>query len=310
MPLVSEESTDVDPRLELLDDVHLVSFTATPSALGPFGVSLLRWNVTGVKAPVRIVLNNLQVPAVSQRSVWPLTGTLYNLSAVVGNARKSLGNVFVQVDLSTCEEVVLLDSFRVLRELLFNIVNNQPETYWSGADSSHLSVSAADGRIHFRMVFRQRIRGPDLWITCTASFGLGVTDGRFVAVGTTARGTAKFPTWFGFLTGFLGGLALAVNEADQKATNAAHGFVNAILQLLNFLLVPPDGKRVRTVEVGNRDGQPFISYTACDDTELRVFASALADRLLPEAFPGLQDRERSGGTLRGGAPIVGPSLRG
>lgn len=163
-----------------------------------------------------------------------------------------------------------------MRNLLFNAINNEPSTYWSGADANHLSVTERDGRIRFRMIFRKRISGPDLWITLNGSFGLRVEDGRLVPVGETFSGDAEFPKWWGFLTGFLGGLALAVNEANEKARKQAGEFVQVLVDFLNVLMVPSAGKAPRTVHVQTRNGLPIITFFECDSAELTVFAHALA----------------------------------
>jgi hypothetical protein len=269
-----------DDHVALLDGVLLISFTATPAAIGPFGVALLNWNVAGVKPGVKVLLDNSQVPAISQRVVAPPSTKGFHLQAASGPTRKPLGTVQVQVNLASCVEFDLGAIFLVMQSFLFNSINNGTETYWSEFGPDKLSVNVVDDRIHFNMLFRKRINGPNLWISLRAEFGLGVSDGRLVAVGEVALGHAEFPTWFRYLGGLLAGLALALNEADVRATDSARRFVKLLVEdVLNVSVVPPEGKRLRSVAVGNRNGQPFILCSACDDAELQIFSKALADRM-------------------------------
>jgi hypothetical protein len=194
---------------------------------------------------------------------------------VAGPARKDLGTVLVQVNLASCSEQEMMKAFRIMRELLFNAINDRADTYWSGPVAEHipgvgpdnLSVTDVDGKVQFRMVFRKDIGSKlvDLWVTLDATFGLAVEDGRFVPVVEIARGSASFPTGSGFLLGLLGGLALALNNADQQAEEQARAFIDQLVTILNTQLILPPGKRVRTVQVGHNEVQSTITYTFCDD---------------------------------------------
>lgn len=281
---IDDENGPLQHQLELLQSVELVSFTATPTALGPFGVSLLTWNVTGVKPAVRITLDGLQVPALSQRTVRPNSSHTYALSASIGPARKPLGTVVVHVDTSTCFETESDLVFKVMRDLLQAAIDDDPAAYWSSTDSSHLSVTEKDGRVHFNMIFRASVPGPDLWVTCRGSFGLRIEDGRIVAFSESVLGAAEFPKWWGFTLGFLGGLALAVNEANAKAEQLARDIVAQLTQLIDFTVPAKPGMTRRNVRVARTDGQPVIVIQQCSDHELQLFAQALAKASLTGTF--------------------------
>jgi hypothetical protein len=265
---------DSDPG-EVLTDVKLVSFAANPPTIGPFGVSRLEWRVAGVTSRVKVLLDNREVPAISQLVVQPPSTHAFHIAAVAGPARKDLGTVQVQVNLASCSEVEMMGAFRLMREILFNTINDGSSTYWSGPVGGHipgfgpdnLSVTDKDGKIQFRMVFRKRIGSKlaDLWVTLDGTFGLAVEDGRFVPVVEITRGSAKFPKVVGFLLGFVGGLALALNNADEQAKEQARAVIDLVVGTLNTQLVLPQGKRARTVQVGHRKEQSIITYTICDD---------------------------------------------
>jgi hypothetical protein len=268
------DNEDSDPG-EVLTDVTLVSFTANPPAIGPFGVSRLDWRVAGVTPRVKVLLDNLEVPAISHLVVQPPSTHAFHLAAVAGPARKDLGRVQVQVNLASCSDEEMLGAFRLMREILFNTINDGSSTYWSGPVGGHipgfgpdnLSVTDKDGKIQFRMVFRKRIGSKlaDLWVTLDGTFGLAVEDGRFVPVVEIARGSASFPKVVGFLLGFLGGLALALNNANEQAKEQARAVIDLLVRTLNTQLILPPGKRARTVRVGHREQQSIITYTICDD---------------------------------------------
>ena len=100
----STDTTDTGAgnNVDLLEDVSLGFFTATPSAIGPFDSSVLAWHVDGVKPGVHVRLDTSDVAAVGQRTVQPQSTATYRLSAVAGSARKTLGVASVTVDNSTC----------------------------------------------------------------------------------------------------------------------------------------------------------------------------------------------------------------
>src|ERR1700733_184208 len=116
---------DGDGSADNLENVSLNSFTASPSAIGPFGVSDLAWSVAGVKSPVRVLLDASAVPAIGHTVVQPVATQGYNLSAISGQARKPLGHVTVTVDRSSCEESSLGNLLAELREQLLIFVNTQ-----------------------------------------------------------------------------------------------------------------------------------------------------------------------------------------
>jgi hypothetical protein len=279
--LEDDDTGPSDDQVDKLTDVRLNSFTATPSTIGPFGASLLKWSVGGVKPGVRVLLDNGQVPAASQRTVQPQSTHVYRLAAAAGSARKPLGTATVQVNVSTCADAELFGAFDFMRNLLKAAIDDEPTTYWSGFGSDKLSVEAKDGKIVFHMLFRKRLNNvPDLWVDLDGFFGLAVVDGQFVATGVSAEGSAQFPRWFWFLGGFIAGLALAINEADEKATEQAYAFVDRLVSLLNFLRIPTEGKQPRSVQIGHRDGAPAITYVECADTELQVLADALSGQVI------------------------------
>jgi len=255
---------------DALEDVTLGHFTADPSAIGPFDHSLLSWHVNGVKPPVQVLLDTTPVTAAGQAVVQPAVTASYTLSAKAGAARKTLGHVTVSVNTSTCDEVELLNLLVLLREQLIIGIANRSDTYWSGNlnDPNILSVSLSDDplpRILVRLIFRQRVPYiPDPWVTLELAFGLGIQNGAFVAVAPSSQGSVDFDTLTSFFGGILLKLALALNNADERATQAGNDLIVGLIQYINIVqLHPSGGKSPRSAVVTHRDGRPFIGYVEC-----------------------------------------------
>jgi hypothetical protein len=76
--------------LDKLNQVKLKSFTATPTRIGPFGASVLSWEVTGPTGEFGVELGGTQVPPLSFRPVRPAVTSRYRLSGRVGSSEKPL----------------------------------------------------------------------------------------------------------------------------------------------------------------------------------------------------------------------------
>jgi hypothetical protein len=256
---------------DALEDVTLGHFTADPTAIGPFDHSLLSWHVDGVKPPVQVLLDTTQVTAAGQAVVQPPLTASYILSAKAGAARKTLGHVTVSVNTSTCDEVELPNLLVLLKEQIFLGIANRSDTYWSPGrldDPNILSVSLSDEplpRILVRAVFRQRVPYiPDAWVGLELAFGLGIQNGKFVAVGPSSNGSVEFDPLTSFFGGIILGLALALNDAYAKATQAGYDLIAGLIQYINIVeLHPSVGKSPRYAVVTHRDGRPFVGYVEC-----------------------------------------------
>jgi hypothetical protein len=253
-----------------LEDVTLEHFTANPTAIGPFEHSTLSWRINGVKPRVQILLNNTQVSAVGNAIVNPAVTASFTLAAKSGAARRTLGHVTVNVDTATCEEVELINLLPALRQQVILAIANRTDTYWPSNlnDPNILSVGLTDEplpRVYVRAVFRQRLANfPDPWVTLELSFGLAIQNGVFVAVAPSSKGTVEFDKVTWFLGGILLGLALAVSNANERATKAGTELIDGLIQYINVVQLHPSAhKAPRAAVVTHRNGQPFIGYVEC-----------------------------------------------
>ena len=249
-----------------------------PARSSSFGTSLLRWEVSGVTPGVRTLLGGSQVEPSAQRTMQPVATRNYLLTAFPGPAHKILGSVTVSVDLSACVENELSDPFSYMRGILDAFIENHPDYYWSAPGPDEVRVELIEDQIDLYMLFRSQVDdAPDLWITLSGRFGLLVENGRLAANITTATGKAKFPTWFEIIGGITAFLTFAVNDANEKATQAARDTIQALVTALNFMVVPAVGRRLHTVRMGEGAGGAFIATTECPEPPLRVIGGVLRD---------------------------------
>ena len=87
--------------LAALQEVELVSFTATPSTIVPFGQSELRWRVNAPSG-VHFELDGQQVPRIGSKVVHPGATRTFKLVARASTLSSDVGQVTVVVNLDAC----------------------------------------------------------------------------------------------------------------------------------------------------------------------------------------------------------------
>lgn len=164
--------------LDVLSEVVLNSFTATPSTIAPFGGgSTLRWNVTVPRASgVQIRLNGVTVTASGSRAVSPGVTTRYTLTAHRRRASLQLGVVTVRVDTSSCITVTVPENG--LRDPIRQGVDeiDRAESRFSQRSPARVEVDAAGIHVTLRLVIAiDNFTDPDVNIDCT--LGLRIRGG-------------------------------------------------------------------------------------------------------------------------------------
>lgn len=249
-----------------LADVTLGDFTASPTAIGPFGTSTLHWHVNGVKPRVQVLLNTSKVTAVGTTAVQPAVTATYTLSAVAGTARKTLGHVTVSVERSTCDESSLGNLLPLLYQQIFIQIANPTDpdyrTYWAPDPKNPiLSVTFSDTpvpRIKIHMYFYVEVPRwyvPNAAITMDLEFGLGALNGALIAVAPTSSASVD--------EGLLGWILepyvmIPLAMASGDAQRAGMAAIDGLLTYINTVLVHPSpGKKVRSAIAEYRNGSPF-----------------------------------------------------
>ena len=295
MPLPIDDDLDHDDAsIEILNQVQLISFKAEPASIGPFGASVLRWQVEGPPG-FQLKLRGQGVPKTGELVVQPATTTSFSLIATAGRANRSLGSVVVTVDTTGCETFEpLVNPKSTIKGALKVGVDNNPEVYFR-IDPSTIGfgktpqrfepiVKFSPGRISFSLrLAKHQDWFPDPSVDIDASFGLTVVDGELDAIGETVSASLDVPWWAWAIPGAIPGLAIALDMGREHAVESGHTAVRGLVQLINFVTVPSKGKRARTVRVDDgNNGAGLIEVTACPHNLLVNFAAISATKAVIE----------------------------
>jgi hypothetical protein len=281
MPLLGldDQQDQDDQSVDILGEVSLKSFKATPTNIGPFGASVLSWSVAG-PAGFHVELNNANVAKIGQRVVQPTSTASYRLSAHSRQASKTLGTVHVIVDRASCETYDLANPRSAIEAPVRQAIKNMEGL--SFKDPFPLIVAFSPGRIHIRLHLEKEVNNfPNASVTINTSFGLFVHDGTLEPFGEQISIDISFPWYAWLVPGAALLLPIAIDMAKESARKDIHDMVVGIGQLLNFLASAPLGKRMSTVRVdAGNNGAGVIELTACTQDLLLKFADLSASVIL------------------------------
>lgn len=134
---------------DIIDELELVSFTATPQTARPFESASLSWEITGPTNKVKLAifgpaiwtesefLTLNQIEAIGTQTVSPLTTTNYYLKARRGAAVKIIGVVSLEVDLGELE--ILTMPGRLIEEGVKSYVD------WSFTRNTSVTLRGENG---------------------------------------------------------------------------------------------------------------------------------------------------------------------
>jgi hypothetical protein len=267
------QSTNGDGAVDILSDVELVSFTATPDHIGSFGASQLAWNVEGPKTGFHVTLNGATVARVSGEIVQPQTTTSYRLSAVSAGVTKSLRTLTVQVDNSGCEINSLFNPKVTITGFLNSQIEARKDLYFN-ADTE---VIFSPGTIRFKLHLGKSLSGtPDPSIEIDASLGLAVVQGHIISIVQNINTDVSFPWYVSGIFGLIVELELLRSNANADAQNSAQELVTGIGSLIDFLAVFSNPTLIkRNVRIGvDEDGHGTIEIQACPNSLLVKLAEA------------------------------------
>jgi hypothetical protein len=270
-----------DDAADILGEVSLQSFSAQPSAIGPFGASVLRWAVTG---PVgfRVKLNAQFVDKTGEQIVQPIGSTIYRLSAHAGQASKSLGSVQVTVDRSSCESFEIGNPRSAIEAPVRQGIADSEDLYFrrgaapGGVVPPELTITFSPGRIRLQMRLKKRLKEwyiPNPNVDVDLSFGLVVRDGVMVAAAEQISVDVSVPFWVWAYPGAIPGLAIAIGMAKDDARKRLHDTIQGLAQVLDAFAVRPPGKRLSTVRIDDgNNGGGVVEFTACTQDLMVRFA--------------------------------------
>jgi hypothetical protein len=246
---------------DILADVELVSFTALPGHIAPFGASRLAWEVKG-PAGFGVKLNGAAVPKTGHRIVQPQSTTQYRLDASALGVTRHLRTVTVNVDASRCQVDSLFRPEVTIQGMLRSQVLNQPGIYFH----SDPQVIFSPGTIRFKLHLGQTVNNfPDPEIKIDASLGLTVQAGHIVSVARDVDVDVSVPFYAWAIPGAVPALAIALNMGADRARKNAAKLIDGIGQLIDFVspvAIPNLIKHSVRIGVDN-DGQGTIDVQAC-----------------------------------------------
>jgi hypothetical protein len=115
-----------DDDIDILAGVNLKMFEAVPSTVGPFGTSVLYWDVEGPWG-FHVELNQEVVPKGGLKVVQPTAPIVYRLTAHTQDESRVLGEVRVDVSFDGCESVFQRGLAFLFKIQLTQYVHDSPE---------------------------------------------------------------------------------------------------------------------------------------------------------------------------------------
>jgi hypothetical protein len=250
---------------DVLENVELVSFTATPTQLGPFGASKLVWEVRGPQLGFFVRLNGATVARNGQEIVQPPQTATFRLSAVAAGATKFLGIVTVEVDTSACQITPLFNPEVAIRGFLSGQLGGRSDV----TIQSEPSVIFSPGVIEFILQFG--VAHGDA--TIAASLGLDVHGGHVVSETNSIYSDIDFSRWTQLASIFSGGVSKAMVDGKAAVAKAGQDLVTGLGEYVDLLAVVPKRFVKNSVSIGVDDqGHGTIDVQACPDDLLVVLS--------------------------------------
>lgn len=269
-----DDHAPLDDAVDILSQVSLQSLTVNPDVIGPFGAALLTWKVDGPRG-FGIELNRRRVARRGERVVQPLSSTTYTVVALARGARRLLGSVTLNVDLSRC------DTF----ELAFDVKELLEGALASTVESGDIYlrqrpiVTFTPSRISFRLKLGKRVdKISDPTIRIEGSFGLSVQDGEIVAVGEAVDADVSVPKYVWLLPGAMVWLPIMLSNGKHDAMAGGRRAIAGLVDLLAFSWTPADGVRRHSLRIVAEDDFGGLEVTECPSTELRELVVLAAER--------------------------------
>jgi|GEM_PF-5739139 len=135
-----------------LSKITLVSFTADPVSIAPFGRAMISWEVADNDSRCRLQLNGVTVPRIgAMEVVGPYIESQYVLMANNNLHTKELGRVAVQMDLGTCR----IENYPYVNQTFKTYLGIflEPSTglRYRGHPQNAISILTSPGNIHFEL---------------------------------------------------------------------------------------------------------------------------------------------------------------
>lgn len=242
--------------VDVLENVDLVSFTAAPPQISPFGASELKWTVTGPPTAFFVRLNATTVARNGQEIVEPAQTATYRLSAVAEGVTKFLGIVTVKVDKSACQVNSLFNPEIAIRGFLAGQLAGRSDV----TVQTDPAVTFSPGTIAVKLQFG--VTHGDA--TIDATLGLRIQGGHVVSEPTLIYADIAFPVWLQLLSVGSPSVRNAMVQGKATVRKAAQDLVTGVGEFVDFLATFPRGFVKNSVSIGVDDqGHGTIDIQAC-----------------------------------------------
>lgn len=269
------DGLEVDAEaIDILAQVSLESFRATPTSIGPFGSSVLEWRAEGPPTGWGLILDGRSVARSGAIAVRPQFSRSYGLSARARRYARSLGSVRVDVDLDACETNQFFDFRWILDGALRQFVENDPELRFRTAFGivQYPSIEFEPDRISFSLRLKKsQDNFPDPSVNIDVRFGLAVADEAIVVSPADINVDISVPWYAWTIPGAVPALAIAISMARDGARQRVRASLDQLAAGVAFLLLPSDRRphSIRILPGENNEG--VLELLHCPDAELGVF---------------------------------------
>jgi hypothetical protein len=264
--------------LTTLSKLKLQQLSATPTQIGPFGESTVRWVVSGPPGGFTVTLNGVPVGIAGSQLVQPLATTGYTLAARAGPYTRTLGYVTVQVDLDACQ--IIAQPAEDVHKMLSNFVRSavlgsDSSLYFRQYQVTVKGVTVTEtyvpvitflpGLIQIVLNLGKRINDkPDPSIDVTIVMSLSIVDGALQAGYQNVTGTVSEPWWVYALPGAIIWLSIELSAAQDALPMEFAPLIAAIPEFLAEAVYPlgPGMKYQNILIVADPTTQP-IQLMAC-----------------------------------------------
>jgi hypothetical protein len=262
MPVTQPNGGPNTQAMQILQQVKVPQFTASPSTIGPFEYSVISWMATGPSLGWNLTLNGEFVDRAGSRVVQPVESSYYSLSAVAGQVTRPLGKIFVTVNLDACDIIVGPDdeAHQIASFVKGITLSHDPSLYFR----SEPTVTFQPGLIHIDVSLGMPVAWfPDPTIDGTLEFGLGVVNGQLVCLNPTVTASISEP-WYVYLGGiaFLG-LWISLDDGQIKAKVSFEELAQGLPQAIAVQYPRKQGYKYQNVAIVPAAKDNPIQITEC-----------------------------------------------
>ena len=274
-PLQDQNDDDDDPGVDILEEVTLSHFTASPSTIDPFGNSTLSWKVDGPPVGFRVKLDSQVVSKIGTRTVQPRQTHTFRLSAFIRQASKFLGSATVNVNLGQCisRDSTLIDE--LIAGVLKQEIDKRTDIYFRDGGKPQVTITTDRMRFILKLASVQN-NFPDPKVDIDVSFGLGVAADdlvffkrKLVPINVNISVDVSVPWWAWLIPGAPIGLAIAI---DMARDSARKDMQTTVTKLVDQVISPffrslqvPDSMEEHSARIFVVEGFGTVEITYCPE---------------------------------------------